>query len=190
MIAKIPAMSGDAKEDAAKRVLQHLVSGEQLQWNMSHAISKEGLVVYRPGEKDFICSLKEASQLYMNASALLEGKSFPLPALLSLADGDPTEYCRLDGQPLPAWFLEQFSEGDEQGLSVSVAIGTEMFTAETLLEEEQAGREHVAVQALEWLQEAKNRKFTDMIKASQSQARPVEGSAEAERAEDDLNDVD
>jgi hypothetical protein len=75
MIAKIPAMSGDAKEDVAKRVLQHLVSGEKLQWNMSHAVSKEGLVVYRPGEKDFICSLKEASQLYMNASALLEGKA-------------------------------------------------------------------------------------------------------------------
>ena len=73
-LASEPAvMAQDPAEDIASRVLQHLIAGEELKWNMSHAISQQGLVVYRPGEKDFICSLKEASQVYRTASALLEG---------------------------------------------------------------------------------------------------------------------
>ena len=97
------------------------------------------------------------------------------------------EYCRLDGQPLPAWFLEEIADEEDPGLNVSVAIGTEMFTADVMIAEESHGREHVAVQALEWLQEAKNRKFTDMIKMSK--AGPLKDELEA-KAQEDLNDVD
>jgi hypothetical protein len=83
--------------------------------------------------------------------------------------------------------LEEVPDDEDPGLNVSVAIGTEMFTAEVMFDEESHGREHVAVQALEWLQEAKNRKFTDLIKLSQ--ARPgVMDSGTA--AEEDLNDID
>lgn len=88
------------------------------------------------------------------------------------------------------WYLQEDLEDlNDPGLDVSVAIGSKVFTADVMIDEEKHGRECAAVMALEWLQEAKNRKFTDMIKASQAN-RLLEGSDEATRTQDDLNDID
>jgi hypothetical protein len=65
-----------AKEDIAERVLRYLLSEEKPHKALDGYVAKDaGIVIYRPGETEFVVNLKSALSIYDSAWSLLQGWS-------------------------------------------------------------------------------------------------------------------
>ena len=70
-----PLDTQEAKEDISERVLRYLLSEEKPQKTLDGYVAKDAaIIIYRPGETEFVVNLKTALNAYSSAWSLLQGK--------------------------------------------------------------------------------------------------------------------